>query len=189
LTTFASRLSSRQYCPANCRLRCPVVNFDSVGKGQYLNGHDDLQIDAITWSHKINDRFHTLTEACESWERDALQGGTVTLGPACLFFTGFGSGKYLPGLSDVFGIVSYTPYKLSDKSYIVWRNSCLYDPRGFRIGYDGTNAETTLGFIYHLTPWAVTRPEIRLDYGSAKAYDNGTKREQFTFNWDIIVRF
>ena len=23
----------------------------------------------------------------------------------------------------------------------------------------------------------------------AKAYDNGTKRDQFTFNWDIIIRF
>jgi hypothetical protein len=29
LTTFASRLSSRRYRPANRRLRCPVVHFST----------------------------------------------------------------------------------------------------------------------------------------------------------------
>ncbi len=163
--------------------------IDSVGKGQYLNGHDDLQVAALTWSHKFTDRFHTMTEAYYIWERNALQGGSVTNGPPQPFFMGVGPGKFLPGISDSFGLVNYTPYKLSDKSYVVLRNDVLYDPRGFRTGVPGTVAEVTLGFIYHITPWAVTRPEIRFDYGTAKVYDNNTKRDQFTFNWDIIVRF
>jgi hypothetical protein len=34
------------------------------------------------------------------------------------------------------------------------------------------------------------RPEIRFDYTSdAKAFDNGTRREQFTFSCDAIIRF
>jgi Putative beta-barrel porin-2, OmpL-like. bbp2 len=162
---------------------------DSVGKGQYLNGHDDLQIGAITWSHKVNEKLHTLTEAYMSWERNALQGGTVTNGPPQPFFTGVGPGKFLPGISDAFGLVNYTPYKLSDKAYVVLRNDVLYDPRGFRTGVPGTVAEVTLGLAYHITPWCVTRPEIRFDYGTQKVYDDNTKRDQFTFNWDIIVRF
>jgi Putative beta-barrel porin-2, OmpL-like. bbp2 len=130
-----------------------------------------------------------LTESYYIWERNALQGGTVTNGPPQPFFESVGPGKFLPGISDSFGLVNYTPYKLSDKSYVVLRNDVLYDPRGFRTGVPGTVAEVTLGFIYHITPWAVTRPEIRFDYGTAKVYDNSTKRDQFTFNWDIIVRF
>jgi len=96
----------------------------------------------------------------------------------------------LPGLSDSVGFVNYTAYKTSDKSYLVWRNDVLYDPRGYRTGFEGAFFETTLGFIYHITPWCVSRPEIRFDYSTGeKAYDNGTKRDQFTFNWDIIFRF
>jgi hypothetical protein len=163
--------------------------IDSVGKGQYLNGHDDLQVAALTWSHKFTENLHTLTESYYIWERNALQGGTVTNGPPQPFFMSVGPGKFLPGISDSFGLVNYTPYKLSDKSYVVLRNDVLYDPRGFRTGVPGTVAEVTLGFIYHITPWAVTRPEVRFDYGTAKVYDNNTKRDQFTFNWDIIVRF
>ena len=162
---------------------------DSVGKGQYLNGHDDLQVAALTWSHKFTERLHTLTESYYIWERNALQGGTVTNGPPQSFFEAVGPGKFLPGISDSFGLVNYTPYKLSDKSYIVLRNDVLYDPRGFRTGVPGTVAEVTLGWIYHITPWCVSRPEIRFDYGTQKVYDNNTKRDQFTFNWDIIVRF
>jgi hypothetical protein len=163
--------------------------IDSVGKGQYLNGHDDLQIAALTWSHKFTDRLHTLTEAYFDWERDALAGGTVTNGPPQSFSPFVGPGKFLPGISDAFGLVNYTPYKLSDKSYIVMRNDVLYDPRGFRLPAPGTVAEVTLGYVYHITPWCVTRPEIRFDYGTAKAYNNNTARDQFTFNWDVIIRF
>jgi hypothetical protein len=162
---------------------------DSVGKGYFSNGHDDLQVAALTWSHKFTDRLHTLTESYYIWERDALQGGTVTNGPPQSFFPSTGPGKFLPGLSDSFGLVNYTPYKLSDKSYVVLRNDVLYDPRGFRTGIPGTYAEVTLGWITHLTPWCVSRPEVRFDYSTVKGYDNGTKRDQFTFNWDIIVRF
>jgi hypothetical protein len=148
--------------------------FDSIGKGQYLNGQDDLQIGAITWSHKFNENLHTLTEVYMSRERNALQGGTVTNGPAYSFSPFTGPGKFLPGISDAFGIVNYTPYN---------------DPRGYRLWVPGAVAEVTLGWVYHLTPRALTRPEIRFDYGTAKVYDNQTKREQFTFNWDIILRF
>ncbi len=42
----------------------------------------------------------------------------------------------------------------------------------------------------HITPWCVSRPEVRFDWTSGeKADDIGTKREQFTFNWDIIIRY
>jgi hypothetical protein len=162
---------------------------DSVGKGYYLNGHDDLQVAALTWSHKFTERLHTLTESYYIWERNALEGGTVTNGPPQSFAPFTGPGKFLPGLSDSFGLVNYTPYKLSDKSYVVLRNDVLNDPRGFRTGFPGTYAEATLGWIYHITPWCISRPEVRFDYGTTKAYDNGTKRDQFTFNWDIIIRF
>jgi Putative beta-barrel porin-2, OmpL-like. bbp2 len=144
----------------------------------------------LVWTHKFTDKLHTLTEAYYDWERDAFTGGSFTNGPPHSFFPFTGPGKYLPGLSDAFGCVNYTAYQVSDKSYLVWRNDVLNDPRGWRTGFASTVAETTLGWIYHITPWCTSRPEIRFDYSTGqKIYDNGTKRDQFTFNWDIIVRF
>jgi len=163
---------------------------ESIGHGYYKNGHDDLQVVGMTWSHRFTSRFHTTTESYYIWERNALEGGTVIDGPAYPYFTRVGPGTFLPGLSDSFGIVNYTAYKTSDKSYLVLRSDCLDDPRGYRTGFPGAYFEHTLGFIYHITPWCMTRPAVRFDYTSGqKAYDNGTRREQFTFNWDFIIRF
>jgi Putative beta-barrel porin-2, OmpL-like. bbp2 len=163
---------------------------DSVGKGYYSHGHDDLQVASLVWGHKFNDKFHTITEAYYLWERNARVGGTVTYGPAYPYFEGVGPGARLPGLSDAFGIVNYTAYKTSDKSFVVLRSDILNDPRGFRTGFGGTYFEHTLGFICHLTPWCTARPEIRLDYTSGqKSFDNGTAREQLSVNCDFIIRF
>jgi hypothetical protein len=163
---------------------------ESIGHGYFKNGHDDLQVIGMTWGHKFTSRLHTMTEAYYVWERNALEGGTVIDGPAYPYFTRVGPGTFLPGLSDSFGIVNYTAYKTSDKSYLVLRSDCLDDPRGYRTGFPGAYFEHTLGFIYQITPWCMTRPEIRFDYTSGqRAYDNGTRREQFTFNWDFIIRF
>jgi Putative beta-barrel porin-2, OmpL-like. bbp2 len=164
--------------------------LDAIGKGYFSNGHEDLQVAALTWSHKFSQRLHTISEGYYVWERSAFQGGNFINGPAYPFYPFVGPRQFLPGLSDSLGFVNFTAFKTSDKSYLVWRNDVLYDPRGFRTGFEGTYFETTLGFIRHITPWCISRPEIRFDYSTGqKAYDNGTRRDQFTFNWDIIIRF
>jgi len=163
---------------------------DSIGRGYYQKGHDDLQVAALTWSHKFNDNFNTTTESYYIWQRQALAGGTVTNGNPHPYFPGVGPGKLIPGLSDAFGIVNHTSYKLNDKALIVLRGDILADFQGQRTGISTTYFEHTLGYIYHINSWAIFRPEVRLDYTSgAKAYDNATKRDQFTFSADLIFRF
>lgn len=36
--------------------------IDSIGRGKYKVGHDDLQVLALTWSHKFDDKLQTMTE-------------------------------------------------------------------------------------------------------------------------------
>ncbi len=164
--------------------------LDSIGHGYYKNGHDDLQVFGFTWSHKFNDKFTTMTEQYYIWQRQALAGGTVTDGNPHPYFPGVGPGKLIPGLSDSYGIVNYTSYVLSDKALLVFRSDCLADFQGQRTGIAGAYFENTLGYIRHLNSWAILRPEVRFDYTSGqKGYDNGTKREQFTFAMDLIIRF
>jgi len=64
------------------------------------------------------------------------------------------------------------------------------DFQGQRTGYKTTYFEHTLGVSHYFYDWLVFRPEIRFDYTSgAKAIDDGTKREMFTFSADLIIRF
>ena len=164
--------------------------IDSIGRGKFLNGHDDLQVLALTWSHKFSDKFQTMTEGYYIFQHSALLGGTVTNGNPHPYFPGVGPGKLIPGTSDALGVVNYTSYKLNDKAIIVGRSDLLADFQGQRTGFATTYFEHTLGYVRHITPWLILRPEVRFDYSSgAKAYDNGTKREMFTFNADLILRF
>jgi hypothetical protein len=163
---------------------------DSIGHGYFKNGHDDLQVISALWTHKFNDRLHTLTETYYIWQRDALMGGTVINGPPEPYFMAVGPGAKLPGLSSSYGAVNFTPYKLTDRDYIVLRNDVLADFRGMRTGFETTYFEHTLGLVHRPTEWCTIRPELRFEYTTgAKAYDNGTKREQFAFAFDVIVRF
>jgi hypothetical protein len=164
--------------------------IDSVGKGYYKNGHDDLQVSSMLWEHKFNDNFHTLTEMYYIWQRNALAGGSVIEGPPHPFFPSVGPGKLIPGLSDSLGFVNYTAYKLSDQDRLVLRTDILADFQGQRLGFKTTYFEHTLGWAHFFYDWLIFRPEVRLDYTSgAKAIDNGTKRAMFTFSADLIVRF
>jgi hypothetical protein len=164
--------------------------IDSIGKGYYSDGHDDLQVFGFTWSHKFNDKFTTMTEQYFIWQRNALAGGSVTNGTPHPFFEGTGPGPLLHGLSTSYGIVNYTSYVLSNKALLVLRNDCLADFRGQRTGIPGAYFEHTLGLMYHFNSWAILRPEVRFDYtGGQKGYDNGTKRDQFTYSMDLILRF
>jgi hypothetical protein len=163
---------------------------DSIGRGYYKNQHDDLQVSSFLWEHKFNDNFHTITEMYYIWQRNALSAGSVVNGPPHAFFPGVGPGTRIPGLSDSYGVVNYTAYKLGDKDRLVLRSDILADFQGQRLGFKTTYFEHTLGWAHYFYDWLVIRPEIRFDYTSgAKAIDNGTSREMFTFSTDLIIRF
>ena len=72
---------------------------DSIGKGYYKNGHDDLQLSSFLWKHKFNDNFHTVTEMYYIWHRDALAGGSVIGGPPHPFFPAVVLGEFICTLS------------------------------------------------------------------------------------------
>ena len=164
---------------------------DSVGKGYYKNGHDDLQVSSFLWEHKFNDNFHTITEMYYIWQRNALAGGTVDqrAAPALLHRASAPASSsrtvrlarhrqlhrlqaQRQGPARAFGPTSSTTSRAS--------GSASRRP-----------ISSTLSAVAHyFYDWLVFRPEIRLDYTSgAKAIDNGTRRDMFTFSADLIIRF
>jgi Putative beta-barrel porin-2, OmpL-like. bbp2 len=66
-------------------------------------GHDNFNYLVGTWSHRFSPTIHTQTEAYYMWQRDAVVGGTPSIGPVRSFGGGGGIGPDLPGLSRPMG--------------------------------------------------------------------------------------
>jgi hypothetical protein len=164
--------------------------INSLGDGKYRNDHDNLQHVVGTWTHRFSEKIHTATEAYYMWQFDALKGGTVNNGPIRSFGGGGGPGPLIPGLSDSVGVVNYTQFQITDKDYICIRNDFLADFQGQRTGFENYYSSHTIGWSHNLTDWATIRPELKYERGyNNKAYDLGTKIDQFKFAIDLIVRF
>ena len=166
--------------------------INSLGKGDYTNQHDNLQMVVATWGHKFNETFHMMTEAYYLWQYHALTGGTVINGPAQSFYPGVGPGTLIPGAADAIGFVNYFETKFSAKDYLSIRNDALDDPKAGRTGYSTWYTSHTIGVVHYLTPLIRLRPEIRYERAYASGvnpYDNGKKKDQFSAAMDLLIRF
>jgi hypothetical protein len=178
--------------------------MNSINNGHYRladkdggsHGHDNLQQFNVTWGHRFSRRVHMMTEGYYIYEINALVGGTVTSGSPRPYYRGTGPGAYLPGMSQAWGLVNYTNFKITDKDYITIRPvDFLGDPRGVRTGYRTTYGSWTIGWCHRFNNLLCIRPEIRYERalnehgGEPTPYDNGTRRSQFTIGFDVIQRF
>ena len=164
----------------------------SIGRGYYTNEHDNLQMVVGTWGHKFNKNIHMMTELYYMWQRNAPVGGTVINGPPEPYFMGTGMGAIVPGVSSAVGLVNYFQVLLSPKNYLSISNDFLNDPQGNRTGFATAYTSHTIGFIHHFNDLVALRPEVRYETAYANGitpYDNGTKKDQYTFAADIFVRF
>ncbi len=166
---------------------------DSINDGRFSAGHDDLQQDNLTWTHRFNDKgtIQMSTEAYYLYQSGALVGGTVNNGPPRSFFIGTGPGAPIPGNSPAIGLVNYTEIKFSKRDFLSLRPiDFLDDKKGERTGYATTYASWTVGVTHRFSDLFCVRPEVRYEYAfSAKPYDNGTRSGQFMFAVDAIVHF
>lgn len=166
--------------------------LDSIGAGQFKDEHDDLQVAIATWGHRFNARLHMMTEGYYLWEQNAVVGGTCIDGPTQPYAAGGGCGAPLPGRSSAIGAVNFFMIKLRHNEYIAIRNDFLDDPRGWRTGFPTWYTSHTVGWVYELNDLFMIRPEIRYERSYADgitAYDDGTKKNQFTASADALLRF
>jgi Putative beta-barrel porin-2, OmpL-like. bbp2 len=153
-------------------------------------GHDNFNYLVATWQHKFNAKFHTKTESYFMWQRDAVVGGTPSIGPVRDFGGGGGIGKDLPGLSLTYGIVNYTMYAVSKRDYFTLRNELWRDERGERSGFASTYSSNTLGWTHQLSDVLAIRPEVGYYHSyNATAFDLGRKNFLWLGGVDVTLRF
>jgi hypothetical protein len=178
------------------------TNFDgSVYQFNNLQppAHDNLQQFNLTWQHRFNRKgtIVTMTEAYFIYQYNALVGGTVNNGPPHTFNQLTGPGNYINGIAPAVGLVNYTAFKVSDKDYFTIRPvDFLLDYKGERTGFQTAFSSWTIGWCHRFNNLVCIRPEIRYDralnYNNqtiVKPYDNGRRRFQFQFGFDVIARY
>ncbi len=167
------------------------AGLNEIGRGKFVNGHDNLNQASAVWGHKFSDKVHMMTEAYYEWERDAALGGSASDGPV-RYGAGGGTGPILPGVSGATGFVNYFMVQTSAKSYLCLRNDLLGDKSGWRTGFPTTYVSHTVGFVQQFTPWLMLRHEVRYDYNldnTVAPYDLGAARHQVVGTMDMVVRF
>jgi len=153
-------------------------------------GHDNFNYLVGTWQHKFNEAWHTKTEAYFMWQRDAVLGGTPSIGPVKSFGGGGGIGADIPGLSKAYGILNYTMWALAQRDYFTLRNEWWRDEQGMRTGFATNYSSHTLGFTHQFNNVLAIRPEVGYYHSyDAKAFDLGKKNFLWMGGLDVILRF
>jgi hypothetical protein len=164
--------------------------LDSIGAGKTIKGHDNEQILNAVWGHVWTKRFHMQTQAYYMWQYDPIKGGTPNNGPIYPFGGGGGAGPQIQGKAVAWGFVNNLEYKVNSRDYLSFRTGYLGDPQGWRTGFNNRYCDFTLGYSHLFNSHIWFRPEIGYQHGfDNAAFDNGTKKEQFTVAADILYRF
>jgi hypothetical protein len=124
------------------------------------------------------------------WQRDAVVGGTPSIGPPRWFGGGGGIGPDIPGTTLTFGAVNFTIRQISDRDFITFRNEYWKDTRGERSGFASTYSTHAIGWSHNFSNVWQVRPEIGY-YRSytVPAFDLGTKKNQVMAGMDMTIRF
>jgi hypothetical protein len=173
-----------------------VLNSINNAKFRYFDengqpsGHDNFNYLVSTWQHRFSPEVHTKTEGYFMWQRDAVVGGTPSLGPLKPFGGGGGLGAPIPGTTLTYGIVNYTMFETSAKSFITVRNEWWRDVDGERSGFPGTYTSHTIGLTYDVTPIFQVRPEVGYYRNwTTPAFDLGTRKGMVLAGFDVTLRF
>jgi hypothetical protein len=158
-------------------------------RGQ-LTGHDNFNYLVTTWEHRINPLMHTKTEAYIMRQKDALVGGTPSLGPVQMFGGGGGPGAFIPGTSLNYGVLNYSMFQTSKKGFITVRNEWWCDPQGERTGFRGVYSSHAIGLTHNFSPELQVRPEIGYYRNwTEPAFDLGTRKGAIIAGVDMTLRF
>jgi hypothetical protein len=153
-------------------------------------GHDNFNYIVTTWQHRFTPKFFTKTESYYMWQRNALLGGTPSIGVPQFFGGGGGAGTLLPGLSNTYGVLNYTMYQLSKRDYMTVRNEWWKDERGMRSGFAGNYTSHTIGLSHQFNDVLMLRPEIGYYRNwNQPAFDLGTKQGIWIYGFDLTWRF
>jgi Putative beta-barrel porin-2, OmpL-like. bbp2 len=147
-------------------------------------GYNNLQQIVGTWTHKFNDKIYTATEGLYMYMNNTKTHPTDAVP--------FQSGSFpvKPGYAPEWGILNYTMFRISPSAFFTVRNEFYDDIVGSRTGRATSYSEHSVGITWWPDKIITVRPELRFDHSyDTAAFDNGTRKNQFTASMDFIVHY
>jgi hypothetical protein len=163
--------------------------MDSIyaGDNNFNNGkfgYNNLQQIVGTWTHKFNDKIYSATEAWYMYMEDAIDHPTSEVP--------FQSGSFpvRNGYAPEWAVLNYTLFRLAPNTFFTVRNEYFKDKVGSRTGFATDYSEHSIGITWWPDKLITIRPELRYDHSYAeRAFDNGTRHNQFVFTTDVIFHY
>jgi hypothetical protein len=160
---------------------------NGINDGKYA--YNNLQMYDGTWYHKFGKTWHIATEAYAMYQKDvpSVNGPIVPE-------KGTNGANCAPGLERCFApewaAVNYVNKELGAHDFVSFRTDFLNDKKGQRTGYVGRYTEGTFMWSHWVGSTVQIRPEVRFDHAwDSRAYDKGTRRNQFTLAADVVYHF
>jgi Putative beta-barrel porin-2, OmpL-like. bbp2 len=147
-------------------------------------GYNNLQQIVGTWTHKFNDKIYTATEGLYMYMNDAKTHPTAAVP--------FQSGSFpvKAGYAPEWGILNYTSFLIAPAAFFTVRNEFYDDKVGSRTGHATSYSEHSIGITWWPDKIVTMRPELRFDHSyDTAAFNNGTRRNQFTASMDFIIHY
>jgi hypothetical protein len=147
-------------------------------------GYNNLQQIVGTWTHKFNDTVYTATEGWYMYMHDAKTHPTDAVP--------FQSGSFpvKRGCAPEWALLNYTMFRIAPAAFFTVRNEFFDDLVGSRTGHATAYSEHSLGITWWPDKLVTIRPELRFDHSyDTAAFDNGTRRNQFTVSTDFIIHY
>jgi hypothetical protein len=167
--------------------------FNAINDEKYA--YNNLNAMYVTWYHKFRNHpsWHSSTETWYMWEKDVPN---VTNAAAKPLLEVGANGAVCNHLTELtcyapeVAVVNYLEKQLSPKNYLSIRNEFFDDLKGQRTGFKSRYSEHLFGWGHWIGTTLLFRPELRFERAyDTPAYDNGTKKNQFTVSGDVIYFF
>ena len=101
-----------------------------------------------------------------------------------------GSFPVRDGYASEWAILNYTMFRLTPAAFLTVRNEVMNDRVGSRTGFATLYSEHSVGITWWPNRIVTLRPEVRFDHSyDTPAFNNGTRRNQFTFSMDFIIHY
>jgi len=101
-----------------------------------------------------------------------------------------GSFPVKSGYAPEWGILNYTMFRISPTAFFTVRNAFYNDIVRSRTGHATAYSEHSVGVTWWPDKIVTLRPELRFDHSyDTAAFDNGTRRNQFTASMDFIIHY
>jgi hypothetical protein len=166
---------------------------NTLNDGRYA--YNNLTAYYLTWYHKFSapSHWHSSTESWYQYESHTPNVNNAA-GQALLETGANGAicnhAYEVTCYAPEWAIVNYLEYQISKHNYLSIRNEYFDDMRGQRTGFRSRYSEHLFGWGHWVGSTVLFRPELRFERAyDAPAYDNGTRKSQFTLASDVILFF